>query len=54
MHEFIPALPTTETEQEGQPAQTWQCPQITRIDIRRTLYEVGSDIDGGLSGTWEL
>ncbi|MBN2148754.1 MAG: hypothetical protein JW726_15305 [Anaerolineales bacterium] len=42
-------LPTPETKQESQPA--WQRPQITRIDIRRTLWGPGSDLDGDL-GTY--
>ncbi|MBN2148756.1 MAG: hypothetical protein JW726_15315 [Anaerolineales bacterium] len=37
-------LPIPETEQESQPA--WQRPQITRIEIRRTMFTSGQDLDG--------
>ncbi|MBN2148757.1 MAG: hypothetical protein JW726_15320 [Anaerolineales bacterium] len=44
-------LPTPQTEQESQP--TWQRPQITRIDIRRTMISTGSFNDGGGAFTFE-
>lgn len=30
----------------------WRSPKIVKIELKRTLFEVGSDIDGGQSGTW--
>lgn len=30
----------------------WHPPKIVKIELKRTLFEVGSDIDFGQSGTW--
>jgi hypothetical protein len=36
-----------ETPKPGQPAPrpAWRAPTVSRIDIRRTTYSAGSDID---------
>jgi len=46
-------VPEADAERAAQsaPNPAWHAPVITRIDIKRTMYNVGSDIDlhGGAS-----
>lgn len=41
----------TEVAAENSLLPEWTSPQIVRIELKRTLLEAGSDIDGTL-GSW--
>jgi hypothetical protein len=42
---------TENTEKNEKQRPPWRKPAITRIELKRTLFELGSDIDGQ-SGTF--